>query len=45
MEPSSTSSSPAVERRLSPEVRRVRKRELKEALEQVQRAGPNQYTD
>jgi hypothetical protein len=38
MEPSSTSSSPAVERRLSPEVRRVRKRELKEALEQVQRA-------
>ncbi|CAD6224616.1 unnamed protein product [Miscanthus lutarioriparius] len=38
MEPSPTSSSPAVARRLSPEVRRVRKRALEEVLEQVQRA-------
>lgn len=38
MEPSPTSSLPAVARRLSPEVRRVRKRALEEVLEQVQRA-------
>ncbi|PWZ14484.1 hypothetical protein Zm00014a_037683 [Zea mays] len=38
MEPSPTSSSPAVARRLSPEVRRVPKRALEELLEQVQRA-------
>ncbi|RCV12036.1 hypothetical protein SETIT_2G235800v2 [Setaria italica] len=38
MEPSPSSSSPAAERRRSPEVRRVRKRALEEVLEQVQRA-------
>jgi len=36
--PTSSSSSPAVARRLLPEVRRVRKRALEEVLEQVQRA-------